>query len=510
MCDYAVPMPTKALMIALDSMEPALIGRWADAGHLPTLAWLRTNGTTVEVTSPVPGIRSGAWPEVNYGASVNRTGMFNVGIPQFFPRDGVFREYRPDEIPTEGLYWLDAARAGKKGAAIDQGYTAPDVTSSARQLIDWGVHDRPFQPTSVPVGLVADTDRRYGEYPVAECDAIHGGSIPGYRTLVGLLEQAAEIKANLLTDLLQESEWDLVAGMFSEPHCAGHQMWHLQEPREGGESDFPDALLRIYQATDTALGRVIEAAGPDALITVVSNKGMGPSLGGYQLMGEVLARLDVGAGRRLRRRLWDHVPGGTKSRLLKAMPNRVRDPIRRSAALGAEIGFVGDARALSIRNDQDSAVRLNLVGRDTNGNVKPGTEADRLIEEIRTELLNLRLPRRPDQPIIEKVDITEETVGSIDNELIPDLLVHFRTDLGELDSCQSDRVGLIKIPVTGIRTGNHTSNHRAWVVGPGEEAGATGKAQTIDFAPTLLSRIGVPIPDATEGKALAHLGAESS
>ena len=500
-------MPANVVMVALDAMEPELIDKWGNAGHLPALHGFRANGVTVDMTSPVPGVRAGAWPEVNYGLSVARTGMFNVGVPQYFPREGVFRDLRQDEIPTRGLFWLEAARAGKKVAAIDQVYTAPDPASGALQLFDWGVHDRPFAAVSSPGGLVADTQKRYGAYPVQECDAIHGGSPAGYRELTEKLEQAAEVKANLLTDLLADSDWDLFAGMFSEPHCAGHQMWHLHDPPPGASAgDASDSLFRVYQAVDRGVGRVMEAAGSDALVAVVANKGMGPSVGGYQLMSEILLRMGVGAGRRLRRRVWDRVPGSAKSRMLKVLPSRVRDPLRRRAALGGETGFGAGAGALAIRNDQDSAVRLNVVGRDVAGTVAPGEAADRMLEEIRTELLNLRHTRQPDQGIVDRVEITEETLGSHKSELIPDLLVYFRQDLGLLDSCESDRVGRVEIPVAGIRTGNHTSHHRAWVVGPGVTGGSSAQAQTIDIAPTLLSRIGVPVPDTVEGRALPQLG----
>lgn len=505
-------MPADALLVGLDAMEPDLIARWADAGHLPTFASLRRDGVRVDVTSPVPGIRAGAWPEVNSGISVARTGMFNVGIPQYFPREGVFRDLRRDEIETDDLFWIQAAKAGKKVAAIDQVYTAADDRSTAVQLVDWGVHDRPFPPSASPPRLIADTEDRHGPYPVQDCDALHGARHSGYEELVEVLERAAEVKTDVLTGMLRRDRWDLVAGMFSEPHCAGHQMWHLHEPFDPAhtDSELADALLRVYRAVDTGLGRVLEEAGPDAYVLVIANKGMGPNLGGYQLIPEFLHRLGVGASRRWRRKLWDQVPGALKARMLKAMPQGVRDPARKKAALGAEAGFVGDAQALSIRNDQDSAVRINLVGRDIAGNVAPGEQADALLDEIRTELLNLRLPSRPDQAIVESVEITEETLGSDRSELIPDLLVLFRKDLGILDACESDRVGRIALPVAGIRTGNHTSRHQAWVMGPGLEAGGTHAARTIDFAPTILSRLGVPIPDAVDGAVLPQLGGTGS
>ncbi len=503
-------------MIGLDAVEPTLIERWANAGLLPTFSWLRHTGTTVQIRSPISGIGAAVWPEVNYGVGVSRTGLYQVGIPQYFPSEGVFRDLRQDELPADSLFWIAASRAGKRVAAVDQVYSAPDLTSDALQLVDWGVHDRPYASCSSPMGLLGDTDRRYGRYPVYDCDALHGGTARGLGRLARLLEQGAEAKARLATDLLHKSSWDLMACTFTEAHCAGHQMWHLMEDYFDHSSNGPgvprlsDGMLRTYRALDVALGRVIEAAGPDALIAVICNKGMGPTLGGPQLMTEFLARLGLGASRRLRRRVWDQVPGKAKSAMLKAIPTGVRDPLRRRAAIGAEPGFFGGARAMFMRNDQDAAIRLNIEGRDAHGVVRLGAASDRLLEELRTELLELRHHAQPEQPIVEGVVIVDEVWSADRAETIPDMLVQFRKDIGVIDGCQSDRVGLIRIPVTGIRSGNHTSNHRGWVVGPGISAGANSAARTVDIAPTLLSRIGAPIPIGLDGKAIPELGGLAS
>ena len=198
-------MPADVLMIGLDAVEPTLIDSWADAGLLPTLDWLRRSGATAVIRSPIPGIGAAVWPEVNYGISVSRTGLFETLIPIYFPSEGVARKMGQDEIRADGLFHNQASRAGKSVAAIDPLYGAPDPASGALQLVDWGVHDRPFASSSSPPELIAGTDRRYGRYPVFDCDALHGGTARGLGKLARLLEQGAEAKATLATDLLGES-----------------------------------------------------------------------------------------------------------------------------------------------------------------------------------------------------------------------------------------------------------------------------------------------------------------
>ena len=52
---------------------------------------------------------------------------------------------------------------------------------------------------------------------------------------------------------------------------------------------------------------------------------------------------------------------------------------------------------------------------------------------------------------------------------LPDLLVEFRTDLGRIDACYSERVGLVEIPARNARvprSGEHTPESRLWLMGP--------------------------------------------
>ena len=193
--------------------------------------------------------------------------------------------------------------------------------------------------------------------------------------------------------------------------------------------------------------------------------------------------------------------------MLKAVPTGIREPLRTRVAIGAEPGFVGGARAMFMRNDQDAAIRLSIARRDAGGVVRPGADSERLLDELRTELLNLRHPAQPNQSIVERVVLADEVWSDDRAEAIPDLLVQFRTGIGVIDGCESDRVGRIHIPVTGIRTSNHTSNHRGWVAGPGVAKGMTRTARTVDIAPTLLSRIGTPVPAGLDGEAIPALGA---
>ena len=133
----------------------------------------------------------------------------------------------------------------------------------------------------------------------------------------------------------------------------------------------------------------------------------------------------------------------------------------------------------------------------------PGNEAGDLIGLLRQELMALEHPERG-EPIVERVLSAEEAFGPERHPDVPDLMVVFRTDLGQLEACRSERVGLIRRPLFTPhkpRTGDHTTDSRLWAVGPGVPA-TRGEARAVDLAPTVLGLLGVAPPEGIDGRAI--------
>ena len=115
----------------------------------------------------------------------------------------------------------------------------------------------------------------------------------------------------------------------------------------------------------------------------------------------------------------------------------------------------------------------------------------------------LKHPER-DQPIVKRVVTAKEAFGPDHHPDVPDLLVVFRTDLGQLEACRSERVGLIRRPLylpSQPRTGDHTIESRLWAMGPNVPA-MTGEARAVDLAPTVLRLLQVAPPEGLDGRAI--------
>lgn len=162
-------------------------------------------------------------------------------------------------------------------------------------------------------------------------------------------------------------------------------------------------------------------------------------------------------------------------------------------------------RAVALPNNRCGAIRLNLEGREPRGCVAPGAQAAALLEEIAAEVRALRDPRTGG-PIVKSVVTAGEAFGPGHHPDVPDLLIDFRTDLGLIEECVSPRAGRIRVPVYHPnipRSGDHTVSSRLWLAGPGVPAGIelTG-ADVLDLAPTVLERLGVPLPEWLDGRPL--------
>jgi predicted AlkP superfamily phosphohydrolase/phosphomutase len=163
-----------------------------------------------------------------------------------------------------------------------------------------------------------------------------------------------------------------------------------------------------------------------------------------------------------------------------------------------------ETKAMAVGIDHAGWIRLNLKGREPNGAVAPGAEADELMQELVEELLLLEQPESGERIVAE---ITRaDSLGTDLSPDIPDLLVNFREDIGLIESCCSPRVGLVEeaFPVPAHRRSSHRLGpSRLWVRGPGIAPGFDSSGNVLDIAPTVLSLLGVRTPAWMDGRPLS-------
>ncbi len=510
-------MPAKVIVVGLDATEATLLERWASEGRLKRLADLTAEGTKLRLHGPLETLPGAIWPELMSGRACHKVPLYYHPW-QLRTGEAVPRPIEEDDIDAEDNYWSTASRMGRRVAVVDIPQAAINANLNGIQLSEWGLHDRTFSIKSHPPGLLSELRARYGDHPVDSCDR-YRPSRRGYTQLLEDLDCGIQQKTALLLDLLEREHWDLFTCAISETHCVGHQFWRFLDPDHPGHDprapeQFKTAIESIYARVDEALGKIAEAAGPESTLIVVASHGMGPYIAGYQMLKEVLVRLGMGSD-----------PGQAGSAALRHLqafvqrhlPHGLRPALRALVRLGAAKAIQGYAgsmrfplesprtRAAALDNNRVGAIRLNLKGREPFGSVEPGTEAREVMAELSAAILELRQPASG-EAIVQRVMTAEEAFGPDLHPDLPDLMVVFRTDLGPLEDCESERVGRIRVPITSHspRSGDHTVQSRLWARGPGIPAGVQlGDANVLDLAPTVLDLLGVPLPNDLDGRPIA-------
>jgi len=494
-------VPAKVLFIGLDAAEATLVERWAAEGKLPGIAALEQDGSAYRLENCWRTLPTAVWPELTSGRAPAKVALY-FPPSQLRTGENAPRRVTADEVDPEG-FWTIASDAGKRVAAVDLPWTITPRDLNGIFLGEWGTHDRWFGTSCFPSTLTDDVRTRHGDYPVHLCDDDYGASVPERERLVRDLLLAVDYETELLLDLLGRDDWDLFACAFGQFQCVGHNLWGFMETAEPVPDSLRTAVFDVHARVDAGIARLREAAGPDAVSVVVISHGMGQFVGGHQLLSEVLVRLGAGSGAGSVAGIRSRLPIGVRSKLRALTPGPLRRRLQKAAgSLPAPLSSP-QTKAAALPADVNGYIRLNLEGREPNGSVAPGADADAELATIAEALRELELPAGGER-IVDEVLVAAETFGPDRHPDVPDLMVSFRHDLGKLDTCVSDRIGLVRVPARVVnRSGDHTGEARLWLAGGHVPAsGMRRQAHSLDVAPTILSLLGVPVPDRLDGRSV--------
>lgn len=498
-------MSARVLFVGLNSVDLPLVERWIAEGRLPVLASLRDRARRFRLDTCLPTMPSAIWTELASGRVAGKT-AFYFPIRQVVTGEIEPRALRADECDPRS-FWTAADHAGLRVAALDMPtIPLPRERFHGVFLCSWSEHDRLFELGSLPAGFVDEVLEQYGPYPIAQMvDHNYPHTAEGKERMIDDLLAGGLLARRLFVDVLSREPWDLYACTVSEAHSGGHYFggWVDREPPpdSGWGPRATTAMLRLYEEADTTLGALIEAA-PDATLVVALSHGMGEPVGGQQLLPEVVARL-AGSGGASATRLRRSLPAPLRRLARALIRGRARERLQAATGSLAHPLASGATRAFALETvSAVGMVRLNLRGREPNGSVEPGAEAEALLEDIRRAVLELTIPETGERAVA-SARTAEEIWGPELHPDTPDLIVTFRRDVGRIDAVSSPRVGTVRLPyVVGSRTCDHTPDSALWLAGPGIEPADLVEGRAVDLAPTVLSLLGVETPAWMDGRPL--------
>ena len=498
----------RVLTIVLAEATLDLLTPWAEAGKLPVFARLMAQGAWGRLRSQMPMVT----PQI-CGTLVTGRSPGHHGLMDFWQRgnDGVFRETQGASL-TAPTIWQVLGERGLASAILNLPFTYPPPKLNGFMIAG---EDAPGVHPSIawPRGLLEEVTARFGRYRLK--DTFPGGRQKSdYLTLV---ETDVRAQTDVFAHLLATRSWDFGLVFFSHTAMCQHYFWADMESNDPSNA-YRGVVESAYRALDTAVGRLIEAAGKDTNVMVVSDSGAGPLYSGANL-NTMLANEGF-----LR---YHPQPAGQKKKevtLVEKMRRSAVARLRNSAVYfhvnhylkvlkgwmqtqrdGSGIDW-SHTRAYS--RGQWGHIYINLKGRDPNGIVEPA-DYDKVCAEIAAKLTAIVNPERG-ETAIQKVWRRDELYHGPAVEQAPDLIVDWREgaympndrDRGEATAFAPRFRSYMSWPTSG----SHRLDGVLIAAGPDIEPGTrVHGARLIDIMPTWLQLLGQAVPKDLEGKPIYTL-----
>lgn len=501
-------------MIALDAAEPSLVERWMDEGHLPNLSRLRDEGSYGRLRSSAEWLAGSPWPTFHTGTLPGDHGHHHFVQWRKEQMDLV----RPSAewLPMRA-FWRDAGRSGCRVLAIDVPSAYGPRPFDGIEIYGWCNTDLLAARGSYPPEVFDWAQKRFG--PSRMPDEVYS-----MERAEALLRQRDDLirwthrTGELALELVEREMWDLCLVSLTATHRGGHKLWDATavrgDPAEETEKELTGALREVYATCDEVVGRLRAGADADTIM-VFSLHGMGPNASRVPVFSEMLDRIltdrkGPGAPPGVLQRLRAVVPNEWRARVKTLLPTELQDRLTVFWRMGGR--DLSSTRAFPLVADLQGYIRINVVGRDAEGIVEPGTEYDRLCEELVSGLAGF-VDADSGEPIVSEVVRSDQLYkGGTRVEELPDLIVRWSpTPASSHRRIVSPKHGAIEWPTPGGhpdgRSGNHRGEGFLLAGGEGVSPGVSLEgANIVDLAPTVFSMLGLPPRPEWVGSVLSIAG----
>ncbi|TMT86905.1 nucleotide pyrophosphatase [Haloterrigena sp. H1] len=500
--------------MAVDTPKTVLIGmdalsfNYLDQFELPNIHSLRSQGVEAELESTFPPWTGSAWPSVYTGVDPSHHGVYS-----FFD----FRGTSPDEadIVSQATVRSPAIWEYLSTRGVSASVLNVPVTHSADSF-DGSLIPGYLAPESAsgsPAGIRDDLSSELGEqYRIyGENEAGDGSTaVDDFVSLIDHRRQAARA-------FLESTDWEFAFLQLQKTDTVFHEFEQLA------------AYRRVYEAADEFVGMVLETVPDETNVIICSDHGIGRTDGYNIYINEILRRngfVETCAHGRTptlgesKAELNEKAEGSddrstsiqlvsTAESALGAVGLTPGDAYRLVQRLGAEsivkrllpdgahaaLGENVDWRRSQAycRSGPELGVRINLEGRDENGEVLPDN-----YEGVRSELIQiLESLRTPDgKPAFEWVKPREAVYDGPYTEEACDILFMPRA-MNNLIA--TNLLGSMFVPID-----KHNHKRTGVFIGAGsriDEAPPSeiGPLSVIDVAPIAMALLDEPVPARMQG-----------
>ena len=503
----------RVLVIALGEATFDLIIPWIEEGELPTFKKFYKEGTTGNLKSSVPMITPQMWGNIVTGKNPGHHGLFD-----FWQRgnEGKFKEINGSQVKVKPI-WKILSENGLYSGVVNVPFTYPPQKINGFMISG---EDAPGAHPSIayPNKIYNEIVEKFGRYRLK--DIFPGGrKKEDYLTLV---QEDIEKQTEVLSYLISTKKWDFFLTFYSATAITQHYFW---KDMQQGNNEYRDIIKKAYKSLDSAIDRLVKAAGEDTNVFIISECGAGPLISGIQINtwlqkeGFLFFNKSNGSSKQVsikqdksflrskvasfRKNIQGHIP---KSLYFFANKNMhwLKSGIQTFLA-GSDIDWT---KTYAFSRGKEGDIFINLKGRDPHGIVEP-EQYEKVRDDV-IEKLSALIDPSTGKRAVERVFKREELYSGPFIEFAPDLLIKWADSAYMPTESDKDKDSIFverwRENMNWPTSGSHRIEGILLAKGSGIAKNKRIEgARIIDMTPTWLHLLDQKIPDDLEGKVITGL-----
>jgi len=493
----------KVIVIGLDGATWDLIKPWAEDGKLPTFEYLMENGAWGVLESTIPPYSPIAWNSIYTGVYPIKHGIFGS-----FKREKDSYHFRPvlsKDRKVEAI-WNILSLFERRSILINLPFTYPPEKINGIMITGLGTPDRSSNFTYPP----DFRDILIKKFPNYDVD-FNEEKLSYEKDISWLLQKVRDVTSaqiELTKFLMRNENWNLLFSVFRAPDVIQHYFWSNRE-----------IILEVYNYIDDFLRYLLDAIDENTTLILCSDHGFSEvkktvyinnwlEQEGFlkiktkktQKFIDILGINAINLKSFITKLgLWSFVKKFRDTELFKKVLEIIPNP-----EYGELFNVDWNKTKAYFFYGSDGTIYINLKGREPLGIVN-GDEYDKIINDLKAALLNLRDPETGDR-VIEKVLTRKELINNDFNILddIPDVFL-LKNKHYKLSGYNPNKT-IFGPPVVGRlkRPADHDINGIFLAYGSSIKHTKVN-ASVVNIMPTILAILNLPISMHVDGKPLLSI-----
>jgi len=508
---------SKVLVIGLDGGTYDILLPLMERGYLPRMKAMWQQGSWGRLASTIPPFTAAAWSTFATGQNPGQHGILS------FQKQDRFH-YHENIVG-----YVDSQQLG---------YTLWDILSEAgRQVVVVNVPvSYPPRPVNglMITGMMTPKNATSYTFPAAVAEQLSGYRIdvefiregeefrryglPSKASMLAEIQKVTTIRTQACLRLIGEQSWDFFMVVYTGTDRISHFFWDdltrilLTQPPSKAESDIEKGLLTYFEALDSDIGRLVEAAGPETHVLFMSDHGFGPSPNRRFYVNVWLEQMGLLRPKQTRRltdlNYWRMRIGRNphlKAMLRRLLSTQTQDKLASTAKGGS------DSKGIDWAMTQAyfvpiyfyvCGIELNTLEQHREGIVAAGTDYEALREKIIQAADTVRDPFTGEK-IVQQAFRRETVFAGPYVKDFPDIILVLNPDYVGLQSLAGTQLVEKHVP---FRPGEHRPDGIFLAYGPDIVAQPElPDLQLADVSATILYLLGVPVPDSFDGRVLSEI-----